>query len=242
MNQGALDRPTFEAIEAFVLERMGTEEREAFEQRMVEDAVLRAEVAMERDNIRAVELGGIGRTMKRIAQDADEQHDVDRGGRSLLPYAAAIAVLLIGALWWFNRQPANERLFAEHFKADPGLPVTMGATDDPVFADAMVSYKEERYADARAAWSTLLQGDPLNDTLRFYIASAALAEGDPASAIPAFTAIAGDSASIFRDRARWYLFLAHVRQGDLEQAAAVDLSGDAERAAEAKDILAKLKE
>lgn len=242
MSERALDRPTFEAIEAYVLDRMNAAEREAFERRMAEDATLRTEVELERDNIRAVELGGIGRTMKRIAQEDNAQQVVGLGGRSYLAYAAAIAVLLIGALWWFNRQPAGERVFAEHFEADPGLPVTMGATDDPVFADAMVSYKEERYADARAAWSTLLHGDPLNDTLRFYIASAALAEGDPASAIPAFTAIAGDSATVFRDRARWYLFLAHVRKGDLEQAAAVDLSGDAERAEEAKDILAKLKE
>lgn len=240
MNQGALDRPTFEAIEAYVLERMSAPEREAFEQRMATDAVLRAEVELERDNIRAVELGGVGRTMKRIAQEEGE--GLRTGGRlkSYLAYAAAVAALIIGGVLWLNRAPAHERLFAEHFEADPGLPVAMGATDDPVFADAMVSYKEGAYGDARSKWAALLQSDPMNDTLRFYIASAALAQGDAAEAVAPFTAIAADSTSAFRTSAAWYLFLAHLRNGQLEQARSVDLSADTERAAEAKAILAQL--
>lgn len=242
MNQGAMDRPTFEAIEAYVLERMSAMERDAFEQRLTNDPALRAEVALERDNIRAVELGGVVRAMKQItAEEAIETTTTGRG-RSLLPYAAAVAVLIGGALWWIDRPTDHERLFATHFEADPGLPVAMGATDDPVFADAMVSYKEGLFADARSKWSTLLQVDPLNDTLRFYIASAALAEGDAAAAIASFTAIAQDSASVFHERARWYLFLAHVRLGHRAEAKAIDLSADPERADEARAILTEMRE
>ena len=240
MSQGALDRQTFEAIEAYVLDRMSAGEREAFEQRMTGDPALRAEVELERDNIRAVELGGVMRVMQEMAREERETTAYQGRRSSYLKYAAAIGVVIIGALWWFNRPPAHERLFAEHFEADPGLPVAMGATDDPVFADAMVSYKEGKYADARAKWSPLLQAEPLNDTLRFYIASATLAEGDSEGAIAPFMAIAGDSASVFRDRAAWYLFLAHLKMDDPARARSIDLSADPERAEEAKAILIEL--
>lgn len=44
MNKGNLDRVTFEAIEAYVLDRMSTVERTAFEQRLANDTTLRAEL------------------------------------------------------------------------------------------------------------------------------------------------------------------------------------------------------
>ncbi|MBL0036010.1 MAG: hypothetical protein IPP26_09620 [Flavobacteriales bacterium] len=63
MTQGTLDRNSFEAIEAYVLDRMHADERIRFEQRIAMDAALRAEVDLERDNIRAVELGGMSRML-----------------------------------------------------------------------------------------------------------------------------------------------------------------------------------
>lgn len=242
MSQGTLDRSTFEAIEAYVLDRMTADERAAFEQRLAADADLRTELAMERENIQAVELGGMQRMLKEIAA-ADEADPKARGTwRPLLGYAAAAAALVICLTWWAIRPPRCEQVFAEHYAADPGLPVVMGVAADPLFQDAMVSYKEQDYAAARAKWTTLLRSDSLNDTLRFYIASAALAQGDAAAAVAPFVSIAGDSASMFRDRATWYLFLAHVRMGQVEQARDIDLSSDPDHAATAKAILTELGE
>lgn len=240
MNRGALDRPTFETIEAYVLERMTAPERANFEQRMAGDAVLRDEVELERENIRAVELGGIGRAMKQIATEERAEAATHGRGISYLAYAAAVTALVLGALWWHNRSSVNERLFAEHFTPDPGLPVAMGAADDLEFADAMVSYKEGNYAEARAKWSRLLKSDAGSDTMRFYIASASLAEGDAASAIAPLTALVTDSTSVFQSRAAWYLFLAHLRMGQYEKARAVDLSASPDRRAKAEAILAEM--
>lgn len=241
MNQGAMDKAMFESIEAYILDRMNAHQRAEFEDLMARDAALREEVELERENIRAVELGGIDRVMKRIAAEESGTGHGALSRRQLLAYAAAVALLIVGALLWFGREPAHERLFAAHFEADPGLPVTMGATDDPVFADAMVSYKEGHYADARSKWSALLHSDPMNDTLRFYIASSALAQGDAEAAIAQFAGLASDSASVFDDRAAWFLFLSFIRVGDLQGAASVDLSGLPRKEAEAAAILNELK-
>lgn len=240
MSQGTLDRSTFEAIEAYVLDRMSADERTAFEQRMIGDASLKAEVDLERENIRAVELGGVTRMLREIA--AAERRSEETGSRwsRYVKYAAVIALLLTGTIWWSMRPSTSERLFAEHYAADPGLPVTMGVTDDPAFADAMVSYKEGNYADAYTKWSGLLQRDAMNDTLAFYVANASLADGNAAAAIPVFLGVVNDTASTFHDKARWFLFLAYLKVGDVQKAKAIPFEGDDTYAERARAIATQL--
>lgn len=239
MSSTAPDRETFEAIEAYVLDRMPAEERAAFERRLAADPELRAEMELERDQILAVELGGVRRVLAALGHEEPGRG----GGRapwSLLKYAAGIALLLAGTLWWFLRPPVNERLFAEHFTADPGLPVAMSATNDPVFADAMVSYKEGRYAKARAQWAPLLQREPQNDTLRYYTASTFLAEGDPEAAIPLLEPLATTDSTAFVHKARWYLFLAYIRTGAVDKAMALPVEKDPVRGERARSIKQRL--
>lgn len=239
MNDGALDRTTFEAIEAYVLDRMAPEVRAAFEQRLAAEPALRAEVELQRESMLAIELGGLERMLRQAGREAGAAAPEDSAGgawRTYVRYAAVLA-LLIGAAWWALLPPANERLFAQHFEADPGLPVEMGATDDPVFAEAMVSYKEGRYADARTRWEQALHQHPGNDTLQYYAGSAALAGGDAEAAIAHLLPVANDEATVFRDRARWYLFLAYVRTGRAAEAKALHLQEHPVHGERARTIL-----
>lgn len=237
MSDGTLDRPTFETIEAYVLDRMSAPERTAFEQRMAKDPELRAEVELEMENIRAVELGGMERMLKGIAA---EEHGGSTNGTDwsrFLKYAAVIAVFAGAAAWWTMRAPVNERLFAENFSADPGLPVTMGTTTSAAFTDAMVHYKEGHYAQAVDGWKGLLAKDPQNDTLLYYTGAALLAENKAQHAIEHLLPVADRAGSAFHAQARWYLFLAYVRAGDRAAAQAVDLSADPSRSERARSIL-----
>lgn len=221
---GTLDRSTFEAIDAYVLDRMGTEERAAFETRMRTDPGLAQEVDRQREHIHAIELAGIRRTIQGIAV---EHGSTDRSTSGMSPvwrYAAVVAALVTlaaGLVWWSTRPTGNEQLFAEYFQPDPGLPVTMGATGDLGFANAMVLYKEGRYAEAREALSHALVHEPSNDTLRYFMASSWLAGGDARSAIPLFASLANEAGSTFHDRAQWFLLLAYIKAGEIEKARAV---------------------
>lgn len=240
MTEGILDRPTFEAIEAYVLERMTANERTAFEVRLASDAALREEVELERENIQAVELGGLSRALKGIAAEERTEERRMLNGRTFLRYAAIIAAIATGAIWWMTRTPLNEQLFAEHFAPDPGLPVTMGTTSDPAFADAMVAYKLGDYAEARTKWEPLLAEDPTNDTLRYYIASAWLAENGSRQATPMLEALVKEPGSAFADRGRWFLFLSYLRDGEIAKARSMRLDKDPIYGERVRSIQARL--
>ena len=235
MNKGALDRITFETIETYVLDRMSEAERLRFEERLRTDALLREELELQAENIHAIELGGFSRTLERIALE-DRAGTSRRGGRSRwLGIAAAGAVLVVGCLWWFGRTPVNERLFAEHFVPDPGLPVTMGTSTDQAFNDAMVAYKLGDHQEAVDKWSDLLKERPANDTLLYFIGQAALVQGNTTMAIECFRSV--PNASTFRAKADWALFLAHVRNNDTSAAQALNLSADPEHGDRVRAIL-----
>lgn len=217
MSEGALHKDRFEAIEAYLLGTMDPASRDLFEQEIGTDPTLRDEVELQRENTLAVELAGITRTLHAVRSAHHDSAPSSFGGNwtMYLKYAAMLAVLVLGALWWYGQPAENERLFAEYYVEDPGLPVPMSAVGDPVFQDAMVAYKLGDLAEARTKWGNLLQLEPSNDTLLFYIANTYLSEGDAKAAIPLFQAVADAPSSAFHDKARWFLFLAYLHEGRL---------------------------
>ncbi len=236
----ALDKPTFERIEAYVLGRLSADERLAFEQRLATDAALRSEVDLERENIMAIELGGLQRVLKQVR--AEQVTEQGSGGSwiSYLKYAAVVAVLF-GAAWWYITRPnINERAFANHYAADPGLPVAMSAAHDHAFHDAMVAYKLGDNDEAITKWSALLKEKPSNDTLRYFIGCAELNADRADRAAPLLLSVADQQGSAFAAKARWFGFLALVRSGDLVTARAVPFAVDHPYATKAKMVLAEL--
>lgn len=236
MNSKPLDQRTFESIEAYVLGTMSPTDRETFEARMRQDTILRAEVEQQQEHIRAVELGGLERTLRVIAQEHDLGAEKRSGWATYQKYAALVAVVLGAVAWFATRPTTGERLFAEHFTPDPGLPVAMSATTDLAFQDAMVDYKMKEFAVAQQKWNQQLRTRPTSDTLRYFSAMAAMAANDLAAAVPLLDAVAGQRSSPFADKAAWYLFLAHTCAGDTSKAGAIRFNPGSPYAARAEAI------
>src|SRR5690606_3649030 len=53
--------------------------------------------------------------------------------------ACTIGLLFVGILFFFSRT-SEEKLFAQFYRPDPGLPTLMGVSDHYEFENAMVSY------------------------------------------------------------------------------------------------------
>ncbi len=242
MSKGALHMDRFETIEAYVLGKMDAAARERFELELARDSDLRAEMELQRENTLAVELAGITRTLQTVRSEYREEGPAASGRHwtSFLKYAAMVAVLVFGALWWFGGPAEHERLFAEYYVEDPGLPVPMSAVNDPLFQDAMVAYKLGDYEEARTKWGSLLQQEPANDTLQFYIANAYLAEGNAKAAMPLYQAVADRSASAFRAKARWNLFLTYLHEGRLNDLPDTTLVNDPDHGEQVRHIRSKL--
>lgn len=214
MNERPLHQDRFERIEAYLLNTLSATDRARFDDELAADPALRHEVALQRENMLAVELGGLQGSLRNIMA-ADEQVAPRATGRyTFLRYAAILAIVAGAAIWFALRPSATDRLYAEHYTVDPGLPVPMSISDDPVFHDAMVAYKLGAYDEARAKWEALRVQEPANDTLLYYIASAALAQNDLPVAEPLFHQVAAAPTSVFADKARWYLFLLCVKKDD----------------------------
>lgn len=243
MSQAPIKQDRFEAIEAFVLGTMDAGQRQAFLREVEGDSALREELEMQREHILAVEMAGMERTLQEVmAGPADQVDRNGKGWRGWLKYAAMVAMLALGALWWFRTPAGNERLFAEYYTADPGLPVPMSATKDPLFQDAMVAFKLGDLEEAAAKWGSLLLQNPANDTLLYYIAQARLQMGAPVAALPGLQAVAGNHASEFRGKAKWYLFLAYLKLGDRAAMDALGLDRDTVYGEQVRQIQARVNE
>lgn len=241
MNKGTLDRTRFERIESYLLDRMGLEERAHFQQELLEDPSLQAELELQRENTLAIELGGMDRQLKQLRAEHAEQPSAGHGKwTGLLKYAAAVALLIGAALWYMARPNVNEKLYAEFHVADPGLPVPMSATSKPIFHDAMVDYKMGTYDKAIAKWQTQLADAPNNDTLRYYIATAHLEAGEYYAAIELYKGLLDGGNSSFRTKAEWYLFLAHLRAGNEVAVRATVVSADSPYASRITTIKERL--
>lgn len=216
MSQTVISPHRFEAIEAYVLGTMPADARLEFERQLVMDPDQKAEVELQRSFIMAVELAGVERTLAQIEKEEAGKADQSGGAnwQGWLKYAAMISVLAVGVLWWMGRTGQNEQLFAQYHVPDPGLPIPMSAVNDPDFQDAMVAYKLGDMEEASAKWGKLLLREPGNDTLVYYMAQAELQMGNIQAAMPGLQAVAADSTSGFKDKARWYLFLAYLKMGD----------------------------
>ena len=245
-----LDQKIFEKIEAYLLEELSQEEHAAFESRMVEDAVLKQEVEVQRQNMLAVEMGAFSNSLSKIADEYKNAYPaIDRKGGSrgfsimrVFSIAASIVLLVALSFWFMNRPDKYERIMAEHFVPDAGLPVPMSATDNYEFHDAMVDYKMEKFDKAISKWNALLIDSPQNDTLRYYIASAEFNAGRTEKAIPLYEGLAQDQNSVFQNKAEWYLFLAYLDSEQFDKLHAFSVPQDGSYSDRMREIKALVNE
>lgn len=208
MNEDLLHR-----IDDYLLGELTQEEQAAFEGEMAQDEALREAVEEQRGLIEGIQLDNARRLLDEVM--TPESRSVIRPlWQRATPYLAVTAsVLLLITGWYLLRPPQHERLYAAHFEAAPGLPTTLGLSDDPTFAEGMIAYKQQQYEQALLRWQPLLARDQASDTLQFYLGVAQLGRGAPKEAEPWLQTVVEQPDSPYQPDAQWYLALAYLRQG-----------------------------
>jgi tetratricopeptide (TPR) repeat protein len=211
----------WERLEQYLLGEMPPGEREAFDEKLSNDPELQAQLSAVRRLLQGVAEAVLHNKLQAFHEGIPE--NIPRIGRRSSPLRtwliAASILVVAGAAGWFLLvgSSRHDKLFAAYFKPDPGLITAMSATDNYAFEKAMIDYKKGDYAAAIEAWDSLQKKAPANDTLRYFLGVAHLANKRPAEAIP-YLEKAAATPGFFRADARWYLALALLKEGKKESA------------------------
>ena len=219
-----MDEKLIEKMEDYIHGNLSVAEREQFETEMATDEQLRQEVELHRQLISSVETESLRQLLDQIHEknfEAETKIVAMPRRRSYFPMAiaASVALLILAGWWVFNLQTSSpESVYAAYFTPAEGLPTTLGYSTNTDFAEGMVSYKLEEYAEALEYWQPLLEADPTNDTLNYYVGVTSLADEQSDSAIDYLTTVVNSEQSSFRTSAQWYLALSYLKSDQREQA------------------------
>lgn len=124
--------------------------------------------------------------------------------------AAAAVLLLLVALWYFNRPT-----LPDYFTAYPVIGAVIDRNDPRVLTPlqrAMGHYSKGQFHEALSLFETL---PPTSSTsVKFYWSNALIADHQPEAAVPKLEEVVADEASIYANPAKFYLGLAYYHLGD----------------------------
>lgn len=233
-----------ENIERYHNGTMEPEELKSFKNRLENDEPFKQLVDDVRSLLMGVETQSLKEKLNEFHQELETPSAVKMidGKARFLQFrkiaTAAIVVIALGSVWFFVGS-TNERLFDNHFRPDPGLPTTMGSSENFEFFDAMVDYKQENYGKAINKWLALYERAPQNDTIAYFLGSAYLANGNQKLALEYLEKTVENPQSAFKSDAQYYLGLINLKNGKTEEARKNLLQSHHEGA---KTLLDKLKD
>ena len=134
--------------------------------------------------------------------------------------AAAVLIVFFGFFWMIDRSKTSEKIFANNFKPDIGLPLRMNTASANGFYEGMLDYKQEKYEEAITKWQFLLKDNPQSDTLNYFLGVANLALGDAAKALEYIENQDRFHQGIFKEDAAYYAALAKIKEGKFREAKA----------------------
>ena len=123
--------------------------------------------------------------------------------------AASLLLMISAGLWvWIGSSKGDyDGIFQQYYRADNGLPSLMDGFATPI-NDAMIDYKEKKYAVA----VTKFQGIVANDTATYYLAASYAGLEKYAEAVTTYGKI--DQTSAYYERSLWYAALLSLKTND----------------------------
>lgn len=220
----------FERIENYLNNDLTLDEKIAFEKAIQEDTILTGKVEEVKELLFGMEAAVLKNNLDTYHEEIvsvrklhTETLNVNKSSKKsknlAIVYSIAAAILIVFGIFWFMKNSNTpERLFAKHFKPDPGLPTVMSTTSEYSFYEGMVDYKRKEYNIAIEKWKKLLPEKENNDTLDYFLGVAYLAEGNAEKSLEYLEPTQKFSNGIFKEDASYYAALAKLKKGELEEA------------------------
>ncbi|MEO1259027.1 MAG: hypothetical protein AAFZ15_09515 [Bacteroidota bacterium] len=208
-------------IDNYLLGRLSTEERNAFEQEMENDATLKQAVQTQQLVLQAVDTIGDLRMRKRINRIHEASKPKGAKVRTLNSRSWAIAaiglVALALCLWMWLRPPLNERLYADFFEPHP---ITFSNRDlntevERSLIEASRFYKNNDLKSAAPIFEKYVDINTADDKL-LLAAGISFMEINNDKALDYFNIILQHAESSYLDHARWYAALVYLNKNETE--------------------------
>jgi len=215
-----MDVQRIEEIENYLQGKLSKKKQEVFESRLNQDSKLKEEVALHQKMMRGLQELSFREELDKAYSD---RHGKSKGrsnwrNKKSISIAASI-VFMIVAVWLLypeNGSSLEKELVEVSY--DPGLPTSLGLSDQLDFGEGMNAYKTKDYKQAKSYWQPLLVENPSNDTLLYYLAQIELIEKQFEPAAEKLRAIGQEKASVFKEKATWYLAISYLRMNKQEEA------------------------
>ncbi|WCO01076.1 tetratricopeptide repeat protein [Psychroserpens ponticola] len=211
-----ISQELLETVERYINQNMTSDELKTFEHKLESDSEFKVQVEDIKTLLFGIESQSLKEKLNSFHEDIhkDKTHNI-RYLQFRKIAAAAVIILSIGSFWFFN-QNSNDKLYANYFYPDPGLPTTMSSTNNYKFYEAMVNYKQGDYQTAISKWELLQHSKPNNDTLNYFIGVAHLADKNEQSAISFLEEVTKNSNFPLANDAYYYLGLAYLKTGNID--------------------------
>ncbi len=244
MDLNDISKEEFEGIEAYLNGQLNAKDLTAFENRIKAEEGFKTKVDDIKTVLTGIETQALKEQLDVFHIDLEQASNTSETTATKVRHlhwkkmAVAAALIIAAGSFWFISGNSNERLYAQYFTPDPGLPTTMGITNSYEFNSAMVSYKQGKYNDAINTWKSQLDTKVKNDTLNYFIGSALLADKKENEAIKYLNIVTDLNASTFKNEAYYYLGLAYLKSNNSEAAIKALKQSSLPQS---KDLLKKLK-
>ena len=133
---------------------------------------------------------------------------------------AAVLFIAVSVLFYlFSQKPQHEILFAKYFTPYPNtIPITRGESAEITLKRGLAEYEFENYDQAVMMLEDVIKSEPANAAAHFYLGISLFCLNRSDQAIRNFQALLQMDNNEFSGQAQWYLGLAHLRKGELDQA------------------------
>ncbi len=127
----------------------------------------------------------------------------------------AAAVLVIGLLVW---APWNNNLYSKYNDTEMVSFAERGNNTETLLLEATDAYNSEQYSKAEAILSTLVEEDPKNDMLRFYLGVAQLkSDIEDVSMVRSNLLIVANNHSLLKYDATFFMALSYLKEKNKEE-------------------------
>lgn len=228
MSKQPVNEQEQEWIERFLMQRLGKEASQSFDQKMADEA-FREEVEWQRQLLDAVK--GDAQEQAKAQLQALEQNIRRQAGSSPKPQARrrrmlllwALAAAIVGlfvAVWVLYTPPSDpEQLFAANFSPYPNELVKIERNDPSLSPrqSTFVAYQAGNFPEAIEGFDRWLAEAPQSD-VRFYKAQALMALDRLSEALPILNDIRRQQGHRYQHPAHWYAALIYLQRQEREAA------------------------